>query len=67
MSYGAVEYVDCNSGVGKDPHLLEHSGYDTKPPDGGDVTQLPRWLIILLPGLVGPRVFQLAVGLAEVM
>ena len=30
------------------------------------VTQLPRWLIILLPGLVRSRVFQLAVKLAKI-
>ena len=38
-------------------HYIRSEGY---------VAQLPWWLIILLPGLVRPRAFQLAVNLAKI-
>ena len=31
---GAVEYADCISAEGQDPHSNEYHGYDTKPSDG---------------------------------
>ena len=47
----AVEYTDCTSAEGYEPHLNECSGYDTKQSDGEVPVMLELWGMRSIPSL----------------
>ena len=48
---GAVEYTDCTSAEGWDPHPNEYPGYDTKQSNGEVPVMLGLWGMQSTPSL----------------